>query len=230
MRPALDEDAVTQAGRIARGLFPDDVAVAALDPRLDHAGLMREEEPAIVAAIDRRRREYTAGRVAARRAMASLGLHGRPVQSGEDRAPIWPEGVVGSLSHTKTCCLAAVALARDYRAVGVDLEIDAPLAPALRDTVCGPEERAWLGARPHAERGGLATLIFSAKECAYKCQYPLTRTLCGFDAMRIEPNLAAATFHAVLTRTLGAFDVGARLPGRFSTGAGLILTAMTLPR
>jgi 4'-phosphopantetheinyl transferase EntD len=73
----------------------------------------------------------------------------------------------------------------------VDVEPDLPLEETLWDSVLTPDELAWLSARPAGERGRLARLIFSAKECAYKLQYPLTRTLYGFMDMRVEMDVPA---------------------------------------
>jgi 4'-phosphopantetheinyl transferase EntD len=206
----------------ARRLFPADVAVAALDPRAAHAGLLAGEAAAIAGAVDRRRREFAAGRIAARRAMAELGAAALPIPSGPDRAPMWPDGIVGSISHTATACVAAVARAT-VRSLGIDVEPAVPLAPELVGTVCAPE-LAWLDAQPAARRGLLATLIFSAKECAYKAQYPLTRTLLGFDAMRVELDPPAATWRAVFLRPVPPFAAGHALAGRLALADGLILT------
>jgi 4'-phosphopantetheinyl transferase EntD len=211
----------------ARRLFPPEVAVAALDPRTARAGLLPEEAPAVAGAVDRRRREFTAGRLAARRAMAELGAPARPIPSGPDRAPRWPDGIVGSISHTPTACVAAVARAT-VRSLGIDLEPAAALAPELAASICTGPELAWLETQPAARRGLLATLIFSAKECAYKTRYPLTRTLCGFDAMRIELDPAAGTWRAILLRPLPPFAAGHPLTGRFALERDLILTAAVL--
>jgi 4'-phosphopantetheinyl transferase EntD len=211
----------------ARRLFPPDVAVAALDPRTARAGLLPEEAAAIAAAVDRRCREFTAGRLAARRAMVALGAPALPIPSGPDRAPVWPDRIVGSISHTATACVAAVARAPAVRSLGIDLEPAAALAPDLVASICTGPELAWLDAQPAARRGRLATLIFSAKECAYKAQYPLTRTLCGFDAMRVELD-PGGTWRAILLRPIPPFAAGDALTGRFALDRDLILTAAAL--
>src|SRR5258706_16095138 len=42
-------------------------------------------------------------------------------------------------------------------------------------SICTPSETAWLGSLPDSERLAAATLIFSAKEAFYKCQFALTQ-------------------------------------------------------
>lgn len=202
----------------AKALFGPDVAVAALDPRHDHPGLLPGEAAAMAAARPGRRREFAAGRVAAHRAMAALGAPVWPVPAGPDRAPVWPPGLVGSISHDAGACLAVLARRSALRSVGVDIEPDAPLDPALWDSICLPEERAWLAARPAGDRGRLARLIFSAKEAVYKLQYPLTGCLFGFETIAIA--FEGPTFRARFQNAVGPFVSGARLPGVWSVAGG----------
>ena len=80
--------------------------------------------------------------------MRDDGLAASPLR---DRAPVWPEGVVASLSHTAGLCLAVAARARDWRGLGVDLERALPLDPGLVPTIASPAELdrlAPLRARP----------------------------------------------------------------------------------
>ena len=57
-------------------------------------------------AVPQRRREFFAGRLAAHRAMEALGHLPEPVPMGQDRAPVWPQGLVGSISHGAGACAA----------------------------------------------------------------------------------------------------------------------------
>lgn len=211
-----------------RALFPDDVAVAQSDPRLPAAGILPDEERFVRNAGETRRREFAAGRMAARRALASLGLPGTAIAAAQDRAPVWPQGVVGSISHCANLCLAAVAPAAAYRSVGIDVEPAEPLPEDILDTVCTPAERNWLETRPAAERGLLARAIFCAKEAAYKCQYPLTGELIDFHAFEIA--LEGGAFRATFLQTVGRFAAGSDLEGRIAISDAFIVSAITLSR
>ncbi len=212
----------------ARAVLPAGFGVSVLDPRAFYAGLAPGETAALAGAVPGRAREFAAGRAAARRAMREIGLAQGPVPAGVDRAPIWPEGVVGSIAHSAQHCVAAVAAAGAWASVGVDVEPDAALEETLWESVLRPEELAWLGARPADWRGRLARLIFSAKEAAYKCQYPLTRTLLDFDALAIgiEPGAFVATFRL----SVAPFAAGVTLAGRWTAAEGALVTAVALPR
>ena len=75
-----------------------------------------------------------------------------------------------------------------------------------------------------------AKLIFAAKEAAYKCQYPISRTLFGFDGLDLRPDPDSGTFSATFTRDVPSFPAGTSLTGSFARGNGLIVTAVTLMR
>lgn len=218
------------AEALARGLFPDDVAVAVSFPWDAPEGVLPEEVASLRAPIDKRLREFAAGRRAARAAMAQLDHAPKPVPHGADRAPQWPRGLSGSLSHTDAICIAVLASSGRYAALGLDVEEDADLPADTLPEVCTPMELAWLSVQPQDSRGRLARLIFSAKECAYKLQYPLTGELISFDAFEITPDLETGQFEATLTRDVAPFSERTHLSGRFAFGAGLILTGMALPR
>lgn len=220
-----------------RDLFGPGVAVASADPCAAATGLLPEESAATAAMIEKRRREFAAGRRAARAAMAELGLPAVAIPMGGDRAPVWPGGVTGSISHTDTHCLAAVArtgrgCAGDVRTLGLDLEPDMALEPELWPEICTQAELDWLDTQPAPARGRLARAIFSAKECAFKAQYPLTGAMLGFDAFGIEmdltPDLAAGTFTATAMQSIPPLGEGQRLEGRVVRAADGLAAAIRL--
>jgi len=214
----------------ARGLFDADIALALCDPRAPLGGLLSPERAGMGRMVDKRQREFTAGRVAAHRAMAELGYPAQPVLPGADRAPIWPDGLMGSLSHCDSLCICAMGRSRDVQSLGVDVEEDAPLDAELFDAILTPPERNWLNKQPADEMGRLARLLFSAKETAYKAQYPLSRTVLDFESISIELGIETGRYDAIFMHSVGPFATGTRLSGRFVRAQGLILTGITLRR
>ena len=202
-----------------RGLLGPGIGVGVTDPTAPGGALWDAETPAIARAVAKRRLEFTAGRVAARAAMADLGLPPAAIPMGEDRAPVWPAGLTGSITHCRTACIAAVAPLGAMRSIGLDIEEATPLAPDLWDTVLTPDERTWLAARPEADRGLLAKRIFSAKEAFYKAQYPLSGRVLGFGEVEVLPEL----------ETFEAHHSGSVAHGRMLATDGLILGLIALP-
>src|SRR5207245_224467 len=113
----------------AAGLFDEGVIVAEVMPLPDDAPLLPAEAAVVAAVAPRRRREFAAGRWCARQALVRLGIEGFALLPSPDRAPRWPPGIVGSISHTSDYCVAVVARQRDFLGVGVDAEPDEPIDP-----------------------------------------------------------------------------------------------------
>ncbi len=197
------------------------------DPHSVSGGLMKAEEEAIEGAAQTRVEQFTAGRVCSRIALGRLGVATTtPILRGEDRAPIWPRGFVGTISHTDTWCAAAVARTDDVRALGIDLESATPLKESLWRRVCTPKERDWLHDLP--EPGITGKIIFSAKEAVYKCQYLLTSQFLGFHAVEVE--LEDGSFSATFQQEAGEFRPGDVVSGSYLVEQGLVATACELAR
>ncbi len=104
----------------------------------------------------------------------------------EDRAPIWPDGVVGSITHTGGFAAAAVAWAADIAGLGIDSEriIDPATARDIAD-VCMVDEATLFKAAHGRSFCEFCTFVFSAKEAVFKCLFPLTRKFLEFSDVRI---------------------------------------------
>lgn len=212
------------AAAAAQRLFPPGAEVAAclvgMAPRA-----FDSEQVAVAHAVPARRAEFAAGRAAVRRALDALGLPPLAVPMAESRAPVWPSGLVGSITHADGLALAAVAPSRQCGALGLDAEPDEPLPMDLLASVTRPEERRWVAAQ--SDPGRAARMIFVAKEAAYKCQFPLSQSVIGFDAMRIAFG-AGGRVEATFTVPVLPFLQGQRLTGHMTVAAGLVLAGFSL--
>jgi 4'-phosphopantetheinyl transferase EntD len=202
------------------GLFPAGTAVAVVPVRDGVGPEFPAEAAAVAGSVPRRVAEFAAGRAAARRAMAALGLAPAPIPMGADRAPVWPEGLAGSISHAAGVAVAAL---RRGGGLGLDVEEDAALEPALWPLICTPAE---LAAAPMADRGRHVRRVFAAKEAVYKAQYAVSRRLIGFDA--VEVRFDATGFRARFTRHEAPFAAGDELCGRLVCAEGLILAGVAV--
>lgn len=219
---------ILPAGVVSSELFEDPVG---LRPH-------PQEEALIGRAVEKRRREFTTARHCARLAMTKLGVDQAPVLRGDKGSPVWPRGVVGSLTHCDGYRGAVLAYALQVRSLGIDAEPHGPLPDGVLEAVSLPQERTWLaGTEPslHWDR-----LLFCAKEATYKAWFPLTGRWLGFEDAHITferdgaaavPGAAASgTFRSDLlvpgdTRDgapLSAFD------GRWLIADGLVLTAIVV--
>ena len=103
-----------------------------VEPVSGAEGLRPVEAIAVARAVPKRVAEFAAGRRAARRALDSIGREAVDLPAGPNRAPVWPEGVTGSITHDGDLALAAVALLGEVRSLGLDLTEAAPLPGATR--------------------------------------------------------------------------------------------------
>jgi 4'-phosphopantetheinyl transferase EntD len=221
-------------GPLAR-LFADArLRIAETDPRgvEPGTGLFPEEAQNIAQAVDSRRRQFTAGRLLARRAWQELGVPPSALLNDEQRVPTWPAGIVGSITHTHGWCGAVVARASEFGALGADVEAASALDLDLWQRVCRPEEREFLGRQSQGLAGLLAKAVFSAKESIYKALYPTVRVFLDFQAMHIEIGpgaLGSWDWQAELQVPWGAYAAGERFgPGRLGIDSEWIVSGIAL--
>ena len=136
-------------------------------------------------AVDKRKVEYLAGRLCAKEALLNLGYPNYIPSMGAKREPLWPNGVVGSISHSNGMAIAMVANSETISAIGIDLEkrIDKP-SPGLIKQICSPSEWEQRDTK-HTDAESL-TIIFSSKEALYKALYPRVGKFFGFQAAITE--------------------------------------------
>ncbi|ARF65652.1 MULTISPECIES: 4'-phosphopantetheinyl transferase [Streptomyces] len=220
-------------------LLPDDVSCAATREETVPDGTLFPEEEALMArSVAKRRNDFATARACARRAMAGLGLPPVAVLHGHRGKPLWPEGIVGSLTHCHGYRAAALAREQDVLSLGIDAEPHAPLPEGVRELVTLPAERERIG--PQAEEGSGALhwdrVLFSAKESVFKTWYPVTGVELDFVEADLTmhqesdpggggtPGAARGTFTARLLLTDPALPTTLR--GRWRIEDGVIATAV----
>ncbi len=191
----------------------------------DPSALFPQEAEACRGFAAKRVAEFAAGRLCARRALAEFGVDDFPLLPKPDRSPRWPDGIVGSITHTGDFCAAVVARSSRFAGIGIDAEIVGRVTPELWAYLFTDGEAALLRAVPAPER--IATVIFSAKEAFYKCQFTLTERWVGFRdvSVTVEDD---GTFIVRLARDHPS--IGALLPatGRYQIDGDLVLTGVAI--
>ena len=193
--------------------------------------LYPEEEAVVSGAVEKRRREYATTRTLARAALAALGIPPAPILSGERGAPVWPPGIVGSMTHCAGYRAAAVAVDGEIHAIGIDAEEHGPLPGGVLDAVSDDAERRELARLAESAPGvHWDKLLFSAKESVYKAWFPLTRRWLDFTEARVTAR-PDGTFTArlLVPGPIVADQRITALDGRWLARGGLILTAVTIP-
>ncbi len=201
--------------------------------RCDHSDgwqdqLTPQEKIQIGDVCEKRYAEFAAGRSQARQLIAALTGIAEPVLIGDYRQPLWPDTVIGSISHSDKYCAVAVAPANTLLGIGIDVEPFEALDADVADVVITDTERAAtrefdrifeqsgrlplgesesVGEVPTAEGDVPARhvvsetthkLIFSIKEAIYKCCYPQVQAFIDFKQCEVSLDLPSRTHASVI--------------------------------
>lgn len=181
----------------------------------------------LTSAVAKRRAEYLAGRYLARKVLAKLECHNFTLLRGEDRAPLWPQGIAGAISHNVDTALCAAHCESGIGGIGIDVEtlMPAKRAEDLWSGIISEWEHEWLRQQPQAFEQ-LLTLVFSAKESLFKAIYPQVHRYFDFlDARFIKLDMQQQTFELELLKTLTPqCHAGRRFNGHFLLQGGNVTT------
>ena len=125
-----------------------------------------DEQHEITATVEKRQREFALGRACAHAALKQLDRDAGPIPRGDNGRPVWPAGIVGSITHTQGYAAALVAAAADFAGLGVDAERIGGVTRDLWPRLFDDGERDLLARQ--IDPSGLATILFSAKESCHK--------------------------------------------------------------
>ena len=188
-----------------RAILPVAIAVEETDEDVSESELFIEEKAQAVDAVRSRRREFATVRFCARQALGQLGYPPVPILSGRRREPIWPDGIVGSMTHCDGYRAAAVASKADMAAVGIDAEINEPLPVEVAELIMSENEaqaiRYLVSSEPYV---AWDRLLFSIKESIFKTWFPLTES--WLDFTQCEVSIEASTFAGHLRIPAPAFN------------------------
>lgn len=187
------------------------------------------ERRTIATSVSGRQREFETGRACARAALGRLGFTRCAIGVGDRGQPLWPDGVVGSITHCDGYRACAVARRADVAAVGIDAEPHAPLSERVTAGIATAGERSWLEAAG-APGLHLDRVLFSVKEAVFKTWFPYAHRLLGFDDCDVVLDASSKRFTARLTAPWPVVDgiERAQLDGRWRVQDGLVVAAVVV--
>ncbi len=177
------------------------------------------------AAGKRRRAEYLAGRYAAQLLLHKAGYAGFVLHRNQDRTPLWPADICGTISHARDTVLCALHRTFSQEGVGIDVEylMTSHRAASVRSAILTSQELAVLACLPLECR---VTLAFSAKESLFKAIYP--RLLRPFDFHASEIVSIDASSHQLVMRLCShlstAFPKGRCFTAQYRQDSDKIIT------
>jgi len=183
--------------------------------------------------VEKRQREYRAGRHHARIALLDAGVSVPLVRRGDDGLPLFPAGYHGGITHTgRSTTFAAAVICPATHFVGIDAENHKPLSEGMLDAILLPHEQRRYHLTTAEQENAPDTLglfglwVFSMKEAFYKCVYPRCAARFGFLDVDVEVNPKAQTFLATF-RGKKYPDVPTSLMGRYQVDTQRIVCGVT---
>ncbi|WP_186293127.1 4'-phosphopantetheinyl transferase [Brevibacterium aurantiacum] len=211
-------------------------------------------------AVEQRRREFLTTRCCAHAALEAAGAPPEALLRGAQGQPLWPDGVIGSLTHFsartdrgKVYRGAAVTTTDKYALLGIDAELGKPLPRGLPEMITSrTERRSAAKLFETVPELPVSRLMFSIKESFYKARFPVSGSFLDFLDVEIDfaqsercvPELTpeyaeyaadgmsvSGTFAAsVVNPARSHRSLPDALEGRFLVGGDRILTAVMLER
>lgn len=227
----MKEAALPDAGsEPSLDLFPPGVLAASAAIGSDTDPLFPEEARLVEAAVAKRRHEFAAGRRVARALLARLGEPPRPLLRDAHRAPVWPNDVVGSISHAADRVAVTLTRIGSVRGLGLDLEPAAPLERELWPRICTGAEIEHFRASPLRAPGLSVRIAFSAKEALYKCVHPFVLRFIGFHEVELTIHGDGGFEAQIPVDVERALPRGFALSGRYRVTSGWISAGASLVR
>jgi len=167
-----------------------------------------------------RMRKFRLGRTCAARAMNALGKNVGVLPIGSDRAPVWPGGVVGSITHSADISVAVVAASDQVAAIGIDLETSKVLKPSLAERISTPGELDGID----VEGADEGLLLFSMKEAIFKCVSRFVERFVDFTDVSVSVDTDRMTF-GIRSSTLPALhSIRGEIFGLYRVDSGSVIT------
>ena len=173
-----------------------------------------------------RKAEFGDARWCAHRALQELGASpATPILRGERGMPLWPEGFVGSMTHTEGMRAAVVAPTSALKSVGLDAEPAEPLPDHVLTMIARAGEMPQLLRLREAGITCPDRLLFCAKEATYKSWFPMTFRWLDFDQAEIDLREDGTLISYILARPTPVPFI----TGRWVIRDGYVIVSTSVP-
>ncbi len=187
-----------------------------------------ETETVSPRASGKRMSDFRIGRQAARRALARAGISATAIPRGDSGEPIWPDGVIGSISHSAGSAIAVVAGSSTAAGIGVDLEYRRAVNE-IEELVAFDRELDWLASAPSDLRGDRLLELFAVKESLYKAIFPTERKFFGFEDVRLTYSAEHHRFDVEFVASMESFRTQGRADATVSWRGEQLWALVILP-
>lgn len=176
-----------------------------------------------------RLKEFQLGRACAHQALDFFGAGDMPIRTDTNRAPLWPAGVVGSITHCTGYSAAAVARQTDLLSIGVNARHWRDRSTVLAAEIAAPQEIAQLSREGFSIETALE-LIVSAKKSLFKAMRSHAEAEFGFRSVELAFDKESASFLVAQTSASCVEDYRGMIFGRFVFDEVRLLTSVAASR
>ena len=210
-------------------LFQTAVVVQSCDITDFQSSLGPREREAARSMVQKRIAEFSSGRHCARLAAAQLALTPKQqtqicdIAIGSSRQPLWPEGVIGSITHDDARAIVVLSVDPTCAGVGIDLQsfAERQSMSELHGIIGSKTEvRAAVDQLSRStaytdvvQNEGLDTasaVVFSIKEAVFKCFFPIFGIWIDFTDVTIDlacHEVDGFSCHAMRPCIVGSYTV-----------------------
>lgn len=206
-------------------LFPDGVLTLVEHSDNWPTDLAPAERNQLGDVCGKRLAEFAAGREQARRLISAITGAAEPLLVGDYRQPLWPDGIIGSISHSDVYCAVAVAARDSISDLGIDVETLEALNPEVENLVLTDTEME----ATDASESWVRKLIFSIKESNYKCCYHMVKAYIDFKECEVVLNDNDCSYESTIrckSRDGNPLDI--RVYGRWKIESGHVFTSAVI--
>lgn len=143
--------------------------------------------PTVQRSAIKRKAEFLAGRLAVSHLISRrFNVQNSYVAIGDDRSPVWPTGLIGSISHTSNTAVCLLGLQSKISLLGVDIEdrMSSQTVDDIKGIVVSAKEERRCALCLSLALNDVIAIVFSAKESLFKSLYP--KVLAYFDFFAAE--------------------------------------------
>ncbi|MBW1902619.1 MAG: 4'-phosphopantetheinyl transferase superfamily protein [Deltaproteobacteria bacterium] len=216
---------------VFQNLLPPNIIVE--ESKIEDAqGLLFPDEEVLIArAVEKRRKEFTAGRTCLRNVLAKLGVSNGPILQNKMRSPQIPQGYTATITHSGELCAAAAVKKGEIEAIGIDVEEHSALEPNIEKMILVPNEQMMINDLPNRGSVHWEKVIFSAKESFYKAYFQITEQYLDYleAEFLIEPENQRLSCHLLIPSPVSDLE-GRTFQGKYKIADGYVFTAFAISR
>jgi enterobactin synthetase component D len=116
----LNEDVLTIEGAL-KSWFSEQAFIKA--SKIELFPILEAEMALVENAVVSRQKEFSTGRWLAHQGLSEFGCSRQPIEIGKLRNPLWPDSVLGTITHDGDCCAVVLVQKQFFDGLGIGIDL-----------------------------------------------------------------------------------------------------------